>query len=800
MVVNPRPISFDGARSVKLWLDGWAAERLEAPDDWRQALDLTRDWSDYSSRNQLLLASYGATGPVAGIETWHLVPSRGGGVCEVRSGEHALPVRVPVTAVATEPDPHLGGVRPTQAAVAGWEWRGVFALGQLARRPDHDALARPVGSWSEEQVHQATVAAARRTLRGRLPTDADPIGMLEAAAARMPRGSSRPAPTGVLAEQVAQLALDRVGRAGALAEFDPGPLRPRERWETMLDVVDVERRLSSAISHSLGVDLLASPLPRMVVDDDRVVAAHRRNRLPRASVAQLPLGQWVDVGPYTAEEWAARGESANGKGAYLRLNSTAYVVAVEHGERASWRLEDTRTRVGAGRLDGADAPDLPTAMTSAARTLGRRYPQLTTTSSLSENPPPPPGWTPVEDQPGAWQHSHHGDVTSWVLPAGGQWIPLVARTPGAMAQAAGPPAATRGEAMDIAARAARRAVRKAALESRVDFDAELAGFASSVHYDREGLIDRLAPRLAPPEHATLAATASPMELVEVLGAAGVTSATTLVVLHAENVPPNAVAPLLPLLGIDATEGIRELHQRWGLARVEAAELLGATAAEMRAAGCGPREILVARPRDALPTLPAVPDLWDLAGGTLAGRHGPEEVVGLLASHAPDPDCFAAGLAAAIDDPTVGLSMAARRGMPPAAVAACSERYGLSPADTATALAAEGASANLAIGVVLVRCDEDPVLTTQIARSHLGLRTDTVLNELTSQLTDADTVDLREQLHSVPSLSNDRHALLAAHRTPDASVYARSSAAPMVHEPRSDTVAAPELPITQQELM
>jgi hypothetical protein len=52
---------------------------------------------DYSPRNQLLLASYGVVGPVAGSATWALLEStEAGRTCAVRSGEHGVPVRVPV--------------------------------------------------------------------------------------------------------------------------------------------------------------------------------------------------------------------------------------------------------------------------------------------------------------------------------------------------------------------------------------------------------------------------------------------------------------------------------------------------------------------------------------------------------------------------------------------------------------------------------------------------------------------------------------------------------------------------------
>lgn len=782
MLVNPSRITFSDGRAVNAHLDRWAAAALRDADQWQRVLEETRDWSDYSARNQLLLASYAAVGPVAGIETWRLVPAEGTGTCVVRSGEHAYPVRVPVTTTSDEPDPHLGGARPTSAAVAGWEWRGVFCLEQLARRPDPDAITRlrPDPILDPEGLKTAAVATARRTIRGRIPDD-DPHAVLRGAAERMPRTSQRPAPTGVLAEQVAWLALDRVRPAdGPVPAFDPSELPVRERWEAMLDVLDADRRLAAALGRHLEVDLLASPLPRMEVDDDRALPAARRNRLPRASVEQLPVGRWVEVGPYTPDEWAARGEDANGKGTYLRLNSTAYLVVIERGDRASWRLEDTRSKVGAGRLDGGDDANLDAAKAAANATLQQRYPQLIGRAPDLGAPIPTgarTGWEPVEGQPGALRHLHHGKVASLVIPAGDQWIPLVQRGPGLLPEAVGPALATREAAIERAEEAGRRALREGVLDTRVDLDTAVARLAASPGYSRDQLLELVAPRLATAEQAALVADPAPAEVAELLGAAGITSATTVAVLRAEGAPAHQVGPLLPILGIPPRDAIGALHQQWGIARTHAAELVGATPAEMRAAGCSPDEIIATRPRDVLSTLPARPDLWDLAGGTLATAGlTPDEIAGIVATHSPNPDCFAAGLAAAVDDGRTGIALAVRRGMPPEAIAALSERYGLTPLDTANALGDAHSAPGLAVGVIRYRCDDDPVLTTQIARSALGFRTDTVI----AALSDDPAVELAtvHQLREAPPLSRDQRALIAANhppRPPAAPVLARSEA-------------------------
>ena len=133
---NGQRIEFPTLQAMTAHLDRWAATSLTSPEQWEDALAGTRSWLDYSARNQVLLASYGIDGPVAGPETWRLVPSTTEGRgCAIRAGEHGYPVRVPITSGGTEPDPYLGGHRPTRAAVERWEWRPVFETAQLARHP-----------------------------------------------------------------------------------------------------------------------------------------------------------------------------------------------------------------------------------------------------------------------------------------------------------------------------------------------------------------------------------------------------------------------------------------------------------------------------------------------------------------------------------------------------------------------------------------------------------------------------------------------------------------------------------------
>ena len=99
MVVVPQPISFDedDPRAMFKHLDAWARRLLVTPEAWSSVLERCDQWLDYSPRNQVLLASYGVVGPVAGAQTWAQVPStEDGRPCAIRKGEHGLPVRVPV--------------------------------------------------------------------------------------------------------------------------------------------------------------------------------------------------------------------------------------------------------------------------------------------------------------------------------------------------------------------------------------------------------------------------------------------------------------------------------------------------------------------------------------------------------------------------------------------------------------------------------------------------------------------------------------------------------------------------------
>jgi hypothetical protein len=720
MARNLARLEFSAFLEMAAHLDGWAADRLTGRAAWEEVLVGSQAWLDYSARNQVLLASYGADGPVAGAETWRLVPSTTEGRgCAVRAGEHGYPVRVPVTTDGTEPDPYLGGHRPTRAAVQRWEWRSVFSVGQLARRPAPDALVATevpsslTGPGAEGEFMAAVRKVAAATVRGRLPKADDPHRVLADTAGRLRRSSKRPELNPVGRSQVAWLVAERVGQARTDRPpgFDPRGLTARERWERLQDVLEPARKLTAALGVAIGTDLVASPLPRMEVVDDRVVPAGRRHRLPGASLEQLPIGRWVTVGPYTPAEWAARGEQASGSGAYLRLNKTAYLVAVETGDGAGWRLEDVAARTGHGLLAVGSAGDLDQARNDAVAAVGERYPALAADAGPGHPVVVSPGgatggW---EQMPGAGRSPaelwHLDDqITLYVLAGpGGRWLPAIhTASSGVLERLALQPSID--DARTTAEIAGRRVQRVAQVADPVRADTVVAGFADGGHYSRRELAALIGHRLDAADQARVQ-TAEPSELVELLGVAGFSPATTVAVLAAEQVDPGQAAALLPTVGVPMADAIRVLHDRWELHRSDAAERLGATAAEMRDGGCTAVEIMAGRPRDVLRTLPDDPQLWELAAGTMATAGHPTSAIARhLVAHAPTVDAFAAGLTV-IAEPPDGLAVAARCQAQADQLAAASEGYGLSPLETASLLTGV-TPPSVVLDTLTTRCDGD----------------------------------------------------------------------------------------------
>ena len=221
-------------------------------------------------------------------------------------------------------------------------------------------------------------------------------------------------------------------------------------------------------------------------------------------------------------------------------------------------------------------------------------------------------------------------------------------------------------------------------------------------------------RLNDADRAELSLTAMPDRLVELMRDVGVLAPTTMLrVLRAEQVPLDSVVDLVPALGVAIPDAIRRIHLDWGVERPEISVRLGATSDEMRAAGCSPAEILAVAPREELRRLDTREQTWMLAGPSLleAGYSIAAAVTHLVA-HAPTPETFAAGVSAIVDRAVdaFALGKAARS----EDLAALSERYELSPAETASTMFASGVEASKAFEVLTTRCDGDLDAALEIA--------------------------------------------------------------------------------------
>ena len=163
------------------------------------------------------------------------------------------------------------------------------------------------------------------------------------------------------------------------------------------------------------------------------------------------------------------------------------------------------------------------------------------------------------------------------------------------------------------------------------------------------------------------------------------------------------------------DAIRVLHDHWDLPRTAAAE-------RARSDRRGDARRRLHRDRDhghPTPRRPAHPARRTrTCGSSRRGRWPPPGtppniVARHLVAHAPTLDAFAAGLAAD--------RRPRRRAHPrrpprrhPDQLAAASEAYGLSPAETATVLAGAGTSPAVVLDTLTVRCDRDTTAAVAIA--------------------------------------------------------------------------------------
>jgi hypothetical protein len=731
VVVITHRIQFDDddPRPMLRHLDAWARGTLNSPDAWGSILERCDQWADYSARNQVLLASYGVMGTAAGAATWERVPStEAGRGCAVRAGEHGLPIRVPVLEDGTLASDRSRSGAASESLARTHRWEPVFVLEQLVRRPALGTLAPPsVPSLSEADWMDALRVATGRVL-GRMPRRIDdPTVQLAALAGRVSHGAGRFRLGHELAAQAGWLVADRIGLGSApMPSFDPSDLAARERWRTMVDVRHAAGALTAGVSHALGVDLNASPLPRHELVDDRTVAPGRRNYLAPADVRALPLDMWLEVGPYTRSEWLARGVAgASGTASFCRVTERSYLAAYETRQGAMWRLETTGRGLHQGLVAEGVADGLLAAGDDARHALAERFPELARSGHASPSTrviSPGLAWAPLEGgiDDRTQQRVIDERVAAVVAPGpGGRWQTWI-RVDGDLRQ--GPLAADQRAAKETADVLARAALAGLTALPPDRADRLVADAASTPErWEREVLVAAIGHRLTDEDRRQLVQSPDPGVLVETMSAAGVLApATMLRVLHAEATDAAVVAALVPAMGVPVPDAIRALHADWGMERLDAAALLGATVEELREAGCSCAELLAAAPRETLRSLDTRESTWLRVGPSLLeAGYNEREAVAHLAAHAPSPATFAAATASIIDDPVTALAHGARRAGPEH-LAALSERYGLTPAETAGALASASVLPRDAVEVVHQRCDEDVDATYELAVGVLGV--------------------------------------------------------------------------------
>ena len=740
-------------------LDRWATSALTDAGSWGSIVERCSVWADYSPRNQVLLASYGIATPVAGAATWEQVPSsEAGRPCAVRAGEHGLPVRVPVpTTVTAQSSRSRSGQR---ARVPGaMKWERVFAAEQLARRPAVGALAwSPVpeqltGPGGESELAEMVRQSVGR-LTGHTPRRVgDPWERLVEVAGDVPLGRRRPELRPALCRQAAWLALDRLGHApGPLPGFDPTRVRGRLRWELLADTRRATDQIIGAFSDVLDHDLTVSSLPRMDIAEDRTVAKGRQNYLAPADVASLPKGVWVEVGPYTVHEWAARGvPGADGRAGFFRVSDTGYLAAYETAEGARWRIESTRTG-RRGLLDEGTTDDLESAQRAVCQIVADRYPTLAALVPTEANDPPVrvftpnrDGWQPLADaRDGRAQTRQLTDRIQLVVAPGpgGRWENLVI-TDRQIRQL--PLVADEESAKTAVEGAGRRTALGHAAETPQLADQLIADAAINGSFTRELLADVVGHRLADADASDfIGPDIGAARLAEMLADTGVvTPPTILDVLIADGATVDEIASVAPQIGLPIPAAVRTLADRFEMPRTEVGSMLGATVDELQSAGCSPAELLAAHPREVLRSLDARPHTWETAAATMieSGTTA-ATVIRHLAAHAPTPETFASGVAMICDRPEVAFAHSARHAHPDD-LAALGSIYELEPATTAQLLADAGTHPATAYEALVVACDGDVEAADALSVRHLNLDPSTLDERAVVDLTT--TQGLREAL-------------------------------------------------------
>jgi len=734
MVVVGQPIRFDedDPRSMLRHLDAWSRRSLVSAEAWGSTLERCDQWLDYSARNQVLLASYGVAGPVAGSATWERVPStESGRGCAVRAGEHGLLVRVPVVESGAVSSDKSRVAARSNSVVGSHRWEPVFALEQLARRPVSGALVSPsVAPMAAREWSEAVRVASGRML-GRTPRRVDdPAEQLAVLASKVAHGAGRTRLESDHRMQVAWLVSSRVGmQATPPPAFDPCELPSRDRWRLLVDVRHASSVVLAAVSHGVGVDLAASPLPRHEATVDREVSPGRRNYLAPADVRGLPLGVWVEAGPYTRAEWLARGVAGGvGRAAFMRVNDRSYLAAYETRGGSMWRLETVGRGAHHGLVAEGTSGTLIAAKDSARDALRDRFPEVAHAVETSVGggvASPAFGWVRLPG--GRDERTEHRvfdeRVAAMVAPGpGGQWQSWVTVDGGNRQGPHSPDAAAAKVVADGLAHGALMELAAVAPDRANAMVRDLASGGGT--WNRDQLVSIVGHRLTDTDRTSLAETKDMRTLTRHLLDVGVLApATILGVLHAEVASIDAVTAVVPSLGMPTPEAIRLLHRDWGVDRVDVGASLGATVGELRAAGCSAVEMFAAAPREELRRLDAREQTWVAVAPTLIeAGYSVAQAVEHMAAHAPTPEAFAAGVTAIVESPLEAFAFAARRAGGED-LAVLSERYELSPVEAAKTMAIACVPAHTAAEAVLVRCEGDLDVTADVCERYLGLSAD-----------------------------------------------------------------------------
>ena len=201
-------------------------------------------------------------------------------------------------------------------------------------------------------------------------------------------------------------------------------------------------------------------------------------------------------------------------------------------------------------------------------------------------------------------------------------------------------------------------------------------------------------------------------------------------------------------------------------RLTAGAHLAATPDDLRGGRLHDRRDAPSRTAEVRRRLDTRTHTWELAAHTLleAGM-SPGEAVRQLALHAPTPDTFAAGVYEIQPDPASAFGGTVREASVPDLVA-LSERYGLSPTETAEALSTACATPATLVHVIHDRCDADMPATLEACAAVLrpddvadAFDRDSVVTSLAAARSSGD-VDEYEQLRDdLGRSSKDRCIIL-----------------------------------------